>query len=125
MRSRQSGMTFLGLLVLIVVVGSWVYAAMRITPLYLNYMKVAGTLEKVRDEYTSNPGTTERMIRISIERHFDIEMVNEAVFNVRDVVIKQQGGTFMVTAAYEDTAPFVANIYFLLDFNKTVEIQAR
>jgi len=118
-------MTFLGLLVLIVVVGSWVYAAMRITPLYLNYMKVAGTLEKVRDEYNSNPGTTEPMIRKSIERHFDIEMVNEAVFNVRDVVIKQQGGTFAVTAAYEHTAPFVANVYFLVDFNKTVEIQAR
>ena len=70
MRNRQSGMTFLGLLVLIVVVGSWVYAAMRITPMYLNYMKVAGTLEKVRDEYNSNPGTTDFMIRKAIERHF-------------------------------------------------------
>jgi len=118
-------MTFLGLLVLIVVVGSWVYAAIRITPLYLNYMKVAGTLEKVRDEYSSNPSTTEFMIRKSIERHFDIEMVNEDVFTFRDIVIKQQGGTFRVTAAYEHTAPFVANIYFLVDFNKTVEIQAR
>ena len=125
MRSRQSGMTFLGLLVLIVVVGSWVYAAMRITPLYLNYMKVASTLEKVRDEYNSNPSTTAVMIRQAIQRHFDIEMVNEDVFDFSDVDIRQQGGTFTVTAAYEHTAPFVANIYFLADFNKTVEIQAR
>ena len=125
MRNRQSGMTFLGLLVLIVVVGSWVYAAMRITPLYLNYMKIAGTLEKVRDEYDSDPGTTETLLRNAVMRHFDIEMVNEEVFTFRDVVIKQQGGTFVVTAAYEHTAPFVANIYFLVDFNKTVEIQAR
>jgi len=118
-------MTFLGLLVLIVVVGSWVYAAMRVTPLYLNYMKVAGTLEKVRDEFNSNPGTTDFMIRKAIERHFDIEMVNEEVFNYSDVKIKQQGGTFQVTASYEHTAPFVANIYFLVAFDKTVEIQAR
>ena len=74
MRSKQSGMTFLGLLVLIVVVGSWVYAAMRVVPLYLNYMKVAGTLEKVHDEFDSNPGTTDFMIRNAIMKHFDIEM---------------------------------------------------
>ena len=36
MRNRQSGITFLGLLVLIAVVGSWVYAAIRAAPLYLN-----------------------------------------------------------------------------------------
>jgi hypothetical protein len=125
MRSRQSGMTFLGLLVLIVVVGSWVYAALRITPLYLNYMKVSSTLEKVRDEFNSNPQTTEFMIRKGIERHFDIEMVNESAFNYSDVVIKKDGGSFRVTAAYDDTAPFIANIYFLVSFNKTVEIQAR
>ena len=125
MRNRQSGMTFLGLLVLIMVVGSWVYAAMRITPLYLNYMKIAGTLEKVRDEYNSDPGTTEALLRNSVMRYFDIEMVNEEVFTFRDVVIRKEGGKFTMTAAYEDTAPFVGNIYFLVDFDKTVEIQAR
>lgn len=125
MRNRQSGMTFLGLLVLIVVLGSWVYAAMRLVPLYLNYTKVASTLEKVRDEYDSNPGTSDFMIRKAIERHFDIEMVNEDVFSARDVVIRQQGGTFVVTAAYEHTAPLVSNVYFLVDFDKSVEIRAR
>ena len=125
MRSRQSGMTFLGLLVLIVVVGTWVYAAMRITPLYLNYMKIASSLEKVRDEFSSNPGTTEILLRNAVMRHFDIEMVNEDVFTFRDVVIRKEGGSFRMTATYEDTAPFVGNIYFLVDFDKTVEIQAR
>jgi hypothetical protein len=125
MRSRQSGMTFLGLLVLIVVVGSWVYAGIRLVPAYLNYQKVASTLEKVRDEYTSNPGTTDFMIRKAIERHFNIEMVNEDVFNYPDVQIRQQGGVFVVTAAYEHVVPLVANVSFLVDFDKTVEIQAR
>ena len=125
MRSRQSGMTFLGLLVLIVVVGSWIYAGIRLVPAYLNYQKVASTLEKVRDEYTSNPGTTDFMIRKAIERHFNIEMVNEDVFNYPDVQIRQQGGVFAVTAAYEHVVPLVANVSFLVDFDKTVEIQAR
>jgi hypothetical protein len=124
MRSKQSGMTFLGLLVLIVVVGSWVYAAIRVVPMYLNYMKVASTLEKVRDEFGSSPGTTDIMIRRAIEKHFDIEMVDESVFGTNDVVIRKDGGVFKVRAAYEDTRPFVANIYFLTSFDKTVEIQS-
>lgn len=123
MRKRQSGMTFLGLLVLIVVVGSWVYAAMRLTPMYLNYMKVAGTLEKVRDEYNSNPGTTDFMIRKAIERHFDIEMVN--AISHKDIIIERSGDMFKVTASYEDVRPFAYNIEFLVTFDKTVEIPVR
>ena len=125
MRSRQSGMTFLGLLILIVVVGTWVYSGIRIVPMYLNFMKIANTLEKVKDEFDSNPGTTEAMIRNSIYRYFDVEMVDEKAFSHKDIKIRKSGGTFIVTAAYEDTRPFVSNIYFLTDFNKTVEIIAR
>jgi tetratricopeptide (TPR) repeat protein len=37
------------------------------TPKYLEFMRVASTLEKVRDEYDSNPGTTEFMLRKAVE----------------------------------------------------------
>jgi DNA-dependent RNA polymerase auxiliary subunit epsilon len=123
MRARQRGITFLGLLILILVVGTWVYAAIRVVPLYLENMKIASTLEKVRDEYSANPGTTDFMIRKAIERHFDIEMVN--AISDRDVLIERKGDTFHVTAAYEATAPFAYNIEFLVTFDKTVEIPVR
>jgi hypothetical protein len=123
MQQRQRGMTFLGILVLVVVVGVWVYAAIRLTPKYLEYMKVAATLEKVRDEHENNPGTTEFMLRKSVERHFNIESVT--VIDQNDIEIKRDGGLFLVRAAYEDTVPLVSNISFLLTFDKTVEVTAR
>ncbi len=123
MRDKQRGMTFLGILVLVVVVGAWVYAGIRLVPKYLEFMKIAGTLEKVQDEYQSNPGSTEFMIRSSIERHFDIEMVD--VITPKDVQITREGGTFTLRAAYEDTVPLVANVSFLLTFEKSVEVVAR
>ena len=49
MQHRQRGMTMLGILVLVVVVGAWVYAGIRMAPKYLEYMRVASTLEQVRD----------------------------------------------------------------------------
>ena len=123
MQQRQRGMTFLGILVLVVVVGAWVYAAIRLTPKYLEYMKVAATLEKVRDEHENNPGTTEFDLRKGVERHFNIESVTAITEN--DVEIKRDGSIFTLRAAYDDTVPLVANVSFLVQFDKTVEVTAR
>ncbi len=123
MQSRQRGMTMIGILFLVVVVGAWVYAGIRMTPKYLEYMRIASTLEKVRDEFDSNPGTTEFMLRKAVERHFDIEMVE--VITPNDLEITKEGGMFTMRAAYEATVPLIANISFLIDFDKSVEINAR
>jgi hypothetical protein len=123
MQNRQRGMTFLGIIVLVIVVGAWVYAGIRLTPKYLEFIKVSATLEKVRDEYENNPGPTDFMLRKAIERHFDIEMVE--VITSEDIEIRREGGTFSVRAAYEDTVPLVANVSFLVSFDKTVEVTAR
>jgi hypothetical protein len=123
MGHRQSGMTFIGILVLIVVVGGWVYAGIRLLPKYLEYMRVASTLEKVRDEFDSNPGSTEFMLRKAVERHFDIEMVE--VITSNDIEITKEGGAFNMRAAYEDTVPLAANVSFLVDFDKSVVVNAR
>lgn len=123
MQHRQRGMTMLGILVIIAVVGAWLYAGIRLTPKYLEYMRVASTLEKVRDEFSSNPGTTEFMLRKSVERHFDIDMVE--IITSNDIEINKEGGSFTMRAAYEDTVPLAGNVSFLVEFDKVVEVAAR
>ncbi len=123
MQHRQRGMTMLGILVIIAVVGAWLYAGIRLAPKYLEYMRVASTLEKVRDEFSSNPGTTEFMLRKSVERHFDIDMVE--IITSNDIEINKEGGSFTMRAAYEDTVPLAGNVSFLVEFDKVVEVAAR
>lgn len=123
MQQRQGGMTFLGILVLVVVVGAWVYSGIRLAPKYLEYMKVAATLEKVRDEHENDPGTTEFMLRKAVERHFNIESVTAITEN--DIEIKRDGSLFLLRAAYEDTVPLAGNVSFLVQFDKSVEVTAR
>ena len=123
MQHSQRGMTLIGILVLVVVVGSWVYAGIRVTPKYLEYMRIAATLEKVRDEFDANPGSTEFMLRKAIERHFDIEMVE--VITANDIEITKDGGAFNMRAYYDDTVPLIANVSFLLEFDKSVVVNAR
>ena len=43
----------------------------------------------------------------------------------QDIEIRQEGGTFTMRAAYDDTVPLVSNISFLVEFDKTVEVAAR
>lgn len=123
MQHSQRGMTLIGILVLVVLIGSWVYAGIRVTPKYLEYMRIAATLEKVRDEFDANPGSTEFMLRKAIERHFDIEMVE--VISANDIEITKDGGAFNMRAYYEDTVPLIANVSFLLEFDKSVVVNAR
>ena len=122
MLHRQRGMTMIGIIVVIIVVGAWVYAGIRLVPKYLEYMRVASTLEKVRDEYDSNPGSTEFMLRKSIERHFDIEMVE--VITAQDIEIHKEGSEFKMRAAYDDTVPLAGNVSFLIEFDKSVVVGA-
>lgn len=123
MQHRQRGMTMLGIIVVIIVVGAWIYAGIRLAPKYLEFMRVASTLEKVRDEFASNPGTTELMLRKSVERHFDIDMVE--VITSNDIEINKEGGMFTMRAAYDDVVPLAGNVSFLVEFDKAVEVAAR
>jgi len=115
-------MTFLGGLVLVLVVGGWVYVGIRLVPIYLNYMKVAGTLDKVKDEFSANPSNNESAIRKAVERHFDIESVDYPSF--KDIVIKREGKVFRVTADYDDVAAIAGSISVLVEFDRSVEVPA-
>ncbi len=50
MRSRQRGATFLGMVVIIAILGFALYAGIRLMPLYLEYMAIARALEQTAKE---------------------------------------------------------------------------
>jgi len=119
-RNRQRGMTALGLLILVAFIGLFAFAALRLTPVYLNYIKVAGVLDGVYDEFDSqNPSRAE--IRKSVDRRFEVESVS-AISN-RDIKITPDNSGFMVEAQYDHMTPFIGNIYFTVRFHKTVLIR--
>jgi type II secretory pathway pseudopilin PulG len=119
MKHRQRGMTFLGLVVILVILGTAVYAGMRLVPVFLDYTKVARSLEQVRDEYSA-VNTSAREIRNSLERRWDVE--DAKGIDWKDVEITKTQDGFDMRAAYDVTAPFVANVSFLVSFDKTVSI---
>ncbi len=119
-RHRQSGMTTLGLIILVSFVGIFAFAGIRLIPVYLNYVKVAGVVSGVHDEF-EGANATRSAIRSSISRRFDIESVGE--ITARDVTVTKVDGGHEVAATYSHTAPFIANINFIVDFDKRVIVR--
>lgn len=117
---RQQGMTTLGMVILVAFVSLFAFAGLRLTPVYLNYMKIAGVVNGVQKEFDGqNP--TRAGIRNSITRRFGIESVGQ--ITARDVKVTQVDGGFEVSAVYDHSAPFIANVSFTVHFDKTVLVR--
>ncbi|HZF15632.1 MAG TPA: DUF4845 domain-containing protein [Steroidobacteraceae bacterium] len=119
MRHRQRGVTFIGWIILLLPTAVLIYAGIRLTPLYLEYMNIARTLDQVKNEFDGNAPTASA-VRLSIEKHFDIEDVHTV--SVKDIEIKPAGHNISVTANYDSWAPLFANLSIVVTFDKTVEI---
>ncbi len=117
---RQAGMTTLGLVILVLFFGLFAFSGLRLTPVYLNYMKVASVISGVQEEF-DGAGPTKSAIRTSISRRFDIETVG--VINAKDIEIKAVDGGYEVSAVYSHKADFIGNISFLVDFDKRAMIR--
>ena len=112
---RQVGATLLGYIILVTFIGVFAFGAIRLTPVYLNYMKVVGVVDGVFTEFDGQR-PTRAAIRSSIARRFDVESVS--VITYRDVTVTQVDGGFEVAAVYDHTAPFIGNISFTVHFDK-------
>src|SRR5215211_2004608 len=108
MKRRQSGATFIGLVIILLILGSALYAGIRLVPVYLEYTKVVRSLEQVRDEHASMDKTSPLLIRKSLERRWDVEDISRIGW--KEVTIKKITDGYEVEAKYDAIEPFAANV---------------
>ena len=119
-RPRQSGMTTIGFLILAVFIGLFAFAFIRLTPVYLNYMKVAGVLEGLQEEFDGQ-NASRNALQTSIVRRFSVESVSQ--LTARDIKVTANGTGYLVEAIYDHNAPFIGNISFTVHFDKKVQVR--
>ncbi len=74
LKHRQAGMTTLGLIIFVSFVGIFAFGGIRLTPIYLDYMKVAGVVSGVQKEFDGG-NATRTAIRSSISRHLILKVL--------------------------------------------------
>ena len=120
MRDRQRGITAIGFLIIAIMVASIGFAALRLTPIFLENMKIVSVLEDVKKDLDgTNPSI--QQIKSAIGKRLNIEMVR--TIKKQDFKVKKSEVGYSVRVQYDSEAPYIANVWLLVRFNDAVEIR--
>ena len=113
-------MTLVGLLCVLALAGLLGYAGLRLVPVYLNYMKVARSMELTATEFKS-ANSDQAGIRRSLEKRWQIEDISGV--ESKEVEILEEDGVFTLHLAYDDAVPYLFNVSLSVHFDKTVPVR--
>jgi len=122
MKTKQSGVTLIGFLLILLVVGFFGYMAMKLVPAYTEYGGVVKAMNGVATAGTEGKSLDE--IRRALLRQMDFQYVGDSTIAPTDITITHDnGGASMLNVSYDKDVPFMYNIDFLLHFSKSVPLQ--
>lgn len=121
MRSRQTGITFIGWLFLLAPIAVVGYAGIRLVPVYLNYMKVAKVLEQTATENKGETTLSPDAVRRSIYSRWNVEGITFP--DAANIAISRDGSQWALEANYEDSVPMFAGISLVVHFDKRAVVE--
>ena len=119
MRHRQHGLTLLGFLMVLVLLGCVAYIAMRLIPAYIEYYSVVSNIKGVAQEPGITTMDAERIHNL-IGRRFNISYVES--IEPKDVKIIRDTNGMRLAVDYEVRKPVVSNVDLIMHFEKTVPV---
>lgn len=120
---RQSGITLIGFVIILVIAGFFAYTAMKLVPAYMDYFNVAKALNTVATQSTSGDMTVEE-----VQRQLDLQQLSQ-YFADDDIqakniaVISAPNGGRSLKLSYDKKISWLYNIDFLVHFEKTVALK--
>ncbi|MDP7093291.1 MAG: DUF4845 domain-containing protein [Gammaproteobacteria bacterium] len=120
MRKRQRGMTAIGAILVLLVLGSIGFGVIQLVPVYLENMRIVQVMNQVKADLEGQNATVTD-IRKALGRRVNIEDLRD-VNHRKDFVVSRSGGGYKVQIEYERRKVYFGNIYLLAEFDHTVEI---
>lgn len=113
----QAGMTFIGWVMTLVVIGFFALFAMRLVPVFLEYQAVSSVMSQLE---TMPPRSSAVKIRGTLGRSLYINAVDSV--NGRDFDIKKKAEGTVVSIKYDARTDFIGNIDLLVTFENSVTV---
>lgn len=117
-KSKQGGMTLLGFLMVLAVVGIFAFMGMKLFPVYSEYYSVVQSMKGIQAE----PGVANMApaeIRKLLDRRFNISYVDSV--KPEHIKITRNNG-YNLNIKYEVRRPLAYNLDFVAKFDKTVDL---
>lgn len=118
-RRSQAGITAIGFLILACLFGIVGLGAIKVLPMYLANMRLDTVLDDLQSEFESG-ASSPAAIRTVLNRRFVVEGLRVPR---EDVTIEQGSNSYQVRVQMENRAPYLGNIYFLVMYDRVVEIR--
>jgi hypothetical protein len=119
-RRRQAGLTAIGFIFLAAVFGIVGFAGIKLVPMYIQNMRLATILDDLEQDREGGGTLTPQSIRSDLERRFTAEGID---LPRESVNISQVRDGYQVRIQYENRAPYMADIWLLVMFDKQVVLQ--
>ena len=117
---QQRGMSFFGIMIILLLVAFFTTLAIKITPLYIEYGIISSALDSLAEDELGRQG------KAAMVRRLDAQIELEGVDSIRskDIVFKRSKDSklWIVTAAYEARSNIYGDIGIYINFNKTVKV---
>jgi hypothetical protein len=120
-RHKVEGITLIGFVMLLCVLGFFAYLAMRLVPMYVEYFGVLKAMEQLRQE----PGAAQKSlaeVRGQLSLKFNTQYVDETSVTPQSISLKREGGAATLRIAYEKRVPFLYNIDMVGKFDKSLNL---
>ncbi len=121
MKSKQSGITLIGFLMVLIVLGFFGFMAMKLVPPYAEFMGVNKAMNQIASDGVQ--GKTLDQVRRDLMYKMGFQYVDDSTIKPKDITIKRDGNAAQLNVSYDKRIPFMYNIDFLLHFEKTVALQ--
>ena len=118
-RSRQRGITFLGLCILGVLVGVVGLACIKVVPMYVMDLKLSKALEGISEELNGKE-VNPQSIQYALYKKFSVEDINLPKDSIK---IAPSKNGFSVRIQWENRAPYLGDVWLMIVYDKTVEIK--
>ena len=121
MKTKQSGITLIGFLILLIIFGFFAFMAMKLVPAYIEYAGVVKAMNQISTG--SMDGKSVQEIRAELMFKMNFQYVDDAAVKPTDINIVQGDGGTQLNVNYDKDIPFLYNIDFLVHFDKSVPLQ--
>ncbi|KOR29810.1 hypothetical protein TI03_01340 [Achromatium sp. WMS1] len=125
--AKQKGISFWGLISIMIIAGLALLFTFKIGPLYMENMTVQSILDSVKDRFAvESENLSSSKVRDYIQKQLQINNINLVDEKGRSVVnATSEGGGINVMIEYEKRVPLIANLDIIAKFKNSKELPTR
>ncbi len=118
---RQRGMTLVGWMFTLALIGFAVMLAIKLVPVYVDGYKVSSSMDSLRTDTASVADASD--LRRRLLKRLDINMVSDV--KPQDISIERLGNALALNVNYEVREHLFGNLDLVVSFDKTTEVPVR